>query len=278
MTMPHGHAGGAFAGAHERFTYADAEPIDFGAFRREAYEPRQLARGRRSFVLRFLDEQRSLLAFSELLAEMCEAGAPVDVIGSLTRVVRDEARHVEICGQIVEMMGGWPADAPEASWVRSDKRLPLRARILRTVVGSLCIGETISVAMIQGVRQHASDPVVHAALTRMLADESFHSRFGWWWLELEAPRLTKDEVGQLESYVGRALAQIERASRPSQEVAAGASQQRFEHGPFGTMSPDEREAAFLKVVHGTILPGLERMGIDATRAWARRDPGTTKAA
>ena len=274
-SQPHPLAGGPFAGVHERFTYADAEPIDFGAFRAGDYEPRELARGRKSFVLRFLDEQRSLLAFSELLAEMCEAGAPVDVIGSLTRVVRDEARHVEICGRIVDLMGGWPEGAPEANWVRSDKRLPLRTRILRTVVGSLCIGETISVAMIQGVRQHATDPVVHASLTRMLADESFHSRFGWWWLELEAPRLTPEERVQLEGYAGRALAHIERGARPSQEVAAGASQQRYEHGPFGTMSPVEREAAFLKVVHGTILPGLERAGIDGTRAWARREEKKT---
>jgi hypothetical protein len=269
--LPHENAGGAFEAAHERFTYSDAEPIEWSALRAADYDPRTVARGRKSFVLRFLDEQRSMLAFSELLAEMCEAGAPIDVIGSLTRVVRDEARHVEMCGKIVTQLGGWPDGAPEANWVRSDKRLPLRTRVLRTVVGSLCIGETVSVAMIQGVRKNATDPVVHAALTRMLADESFHSRFGWWWLELEAPRLSPEERSSLDSFIVRAMAAVEKAARPSQEVIAGVANKTFDPGPFGAMSVDERESAFLRVMHGTIVPGLEAAGFDGTRLWARRD-------
>src|SRR5690606_19882903 len=166
---------GPFAKTHADFTEVDA--FDWASLGAQITDPKVRDRGRRSFVLRALDEQRSLLAFSELLSELCESGAPIDVIGSLARVVRDEALHVDLCDRVVRALGGWDDGAPEPHWVRSDKRLPLRRRVLATVIGSLCVGETVSVQMIRGVRESASDPVTHAVLTRMLADESFHSRF-----------------------------------------------------------------------------------------------------
>ena len=269
--LPHTPVGGRFEKPHARFTHADAS-VDWSALAGDGIDPRERERGRRSFVLRTLDEQRSLLAFSELLAELCEAGAGIDVIGSLTRVVRDEAAHVELCGRVVLALGGWPAAAPAPSWVRSDRRLPLRQRILRSVIGSLCIGETISVAMIAGVRQHAESPVAHEVLTRMLADESFHSRFGWWWLEEH--RLTDGEHAWLERWLPRVLAAVERTARPSPEQLAGETERPHVHSPYGSMSFAEREDAFLRAIDETILPSFERQGIDARAAWQRRHAAT----
>ena len=122
----------------------------------------------------------------------------------MTRVVRDEARHVDLCRQVVDALGGWPERAPEAKWVRSDPRLPLTQRIARGIVGSMCVGETISVAMLEGVRRNATDPTVRAVLTQMLADESFHSRFGWWWLA--HTNLDETTRADLRRFVPRVLA------------------------------------------------------------------------
>jgi hypothetical protein len=257
------HLGGPFAKIHAE-SIADGE-WDTSALDVDAYTPRELDRGRRSFVLRALDEQRSLVAFSELLSELAESGAPIDVIGSLTRVVADEARHVDLCGRIVERLGGWPIDAPEPTWVRSDRRLPLRARILKTIVGSLCIGETISVAMLAGVREDASDPFVQRVLTRMLSDESFHSRFGWWWLEAHAPTLDVEEREMLDRWLPRALGALETMARPPASTAA-----RYVASPFGSMSPLDRAIAVERVIERKILPGLEKAGHDARGAWERR--------
>jgi hypothetical protein len=253
---------------HERFTYGEAADIDWSALRPEDYDARTREAGRRSFVLRALDEQRSLLAFSELLAELCEAGAPVDVIGSMTRIVRDEALHVDLCGRIVEALGGFGDDAPEPHWVRSDRRLPLHLRILRSVVGSCCIGETVSVQMIAGVRKSACDPVVAPVLTQMLADESFHSRFGWWWLE--AHTLTDDEHAYLEKWLPKVFRAIEEGARPTKQALERQASRPYVASPFGSMSATEREAAFMKAVEETILPGLTKAGVDAARLWQAR--------
>lgn len=259
LTTTYGHAGGAFADAHRKFT--DVDVFDWSALTPDSYDAREVERGRRSFVLRALDERRSLLAFSELLAELAEAGAPIDVIGSLTRVVRDEALHVDLCQRIVDNLGGWPDDAPEANWVRSNRKLPLRTRIIKTIVGSLCVGETLSVAMIAGVRKHASDPLVEPVLTRMLADESFHSRFGWWWLDRFAPTLTDAEHRYLDAWVPRMLEGVEKTAKPSAKAIA----RKHRPSPFGSMSGEERAHAYEVTMTEKILPGLAKAGIAVTQ-------------
>jgi|GEM_PF-3584304 len=270
---------GPFADVHERFVHAGLE-VDWDTLAQAPHSRAERERGRRSFVMRALDEQRSLLAFSELLSKLCESGAPIDVIGACTRVVRDEALHVDLCRRMVEALGGWPSDAAEPRWVRSDPRRPLRERILRTVIGSLCVGETISVAMLASVRAHASDDTTQHVLTRMLADESFHSRFGWWWLENFGAEITPSEQQMLERWLPKVLGGVEQMMLP-QSAASGATAEgkapAYVHSPFGSASPEERSAALGRVLHETILPGLERAGIAATRAWDARGGNTANA-
>jgi len=162
--------------------------------------------------------------------------------------------------------------------VRSDPRRPLRERILRTVVGSLCVGETISVAMLASVRAHATDDTTQHVLTRMLADESFHSRFGWWWLENFGAEITAGEHQMLERWLPKVLGSVEQMMLP-QSAASGATTAAtpavYVHSPFGSASPEERSAALSRALHETILPGLERAGIAATRAWDARGGNTT---
>jgi hypothetical protein len=262
MSHAWGHAGGPFAKVHQEFVHED-EPLELRALDPNAYDPRTVESGRRSFVMRALDEQRSLAAFAALLGELSASGADIDVIGTLTRVVRDEARHVDICQRIVERLGGWPDDAPEPAWVKTDPRVPQNLRVLATIVGSLCVGETISVHMIAGVRRHATDPVVAPLLTRLLADESFHSRFGWWWLVQHT--LTDDEHHFLARWLPKVLDNLAKTVRPSAEKIARA--RPFVASPFGSMPVAERAAAFDKAMNETIVPGLGRAGIDARRMW-----------
>jgi hypothetical protein len=250
---------GPFAKTHAAFTEVDA--FDWEALEKAPHDPRERERGRRSFILRALDEQRSLAAFTELLSELVEVGAPIDVIGSLARVIRDEALHVDLCDRVVKALGGWDTNAPEPQWVRSDKRLPLQRRVLTTVLGSLCVGETISVHMIAGVRRGASDPVVQAVLTRLLADESFHSRFGWWWLETMP--MSDDDRAFARRYVEKLLPSIARSMAPltaKKDVAAS---------PFGSLGGDARAEAFAHAMEKTILPGFDAAGLGATETWRR---------
>lgn len=253
---------GPFHRAHAAFTEVDR--FDWDALGEGVDDARARELGRRSFILRALDEQRSLRAFTELLGELCEAGAPIDVIGTLTRVVRDEAQHVDLCDRVVKRLGGWDAGAPEPRWVRSDARQPLSRRILTTVLGSLCVGETVSVHMIKAVRENASDRVTHDVLTQLLKDESFHSRFGWWWLE--AMPLDDADRAWGQRYVARLLPSL------AQELTPKPAKRPFAANPFGNASAEARTAAFADALSGTILPGFDRAGLDASTIWSEVRP------
>ena len=57
------------------------------------------------------------ISFIHLLSDMAEAGLPFDLIATGTRVVRDEARHVEVCREMAEAMQAgaapaWPPHRP----------------------------------------------------------------------------------------------------------------------------------------------------------------------
>ena len=247
---------GPFHTAHCAFTEADR--FEWDALGVGIDDAKVRDRGRRSFILRALDEQRSLLAFTELLGELCESGAPIDVISSLTRVVRDEALHVDLCDRVVKQLGGWDKKAPQPRWVRSDRRLPLKRRILVTMLGSLCVGETVSVHMIKAVRENTSDRVTHEVLTQILKDESFHSRFGWWWLESMPLDAADREFGK--KYVARLLPGLAKELTPRRGKPHVTN-------PFGSAGPDAREAAFSDALFKTILPGFDRAGLEATKIW-----------
>lgn len=247
--------------AHEAFTNADEFDWQKLATDAQLHPSETILRARRSFILRANDEQRSLLAFSELLKELCEEGCAIDMIGCLARVVRDEAHHVDLCHQVVKAFGGWEKKIPDPSWVRSDKKLPIRSRILKTIVGSLCIGEGISVGLIGGVRDNTTDAVTRQVMTRILRDESFHARLGWWWLD--ATGLTKREREFIQRYAGSVLRAASRSSRPH----VRAFEKSFSPSPYGAMSARERERRFVEVVERHVLPDFKERGFDLQSVW-----------
>src|SRR5206468_1816764 len=55
---------------------------------------------------RMVDEYESTTVFSALAAQLVEAGATLDVPVVALRMAQDEFRHAEICGDVVEALGG----------------------------------------------------------------------------------------------------------------------------------------------------------------------------
>ncbi|HEY4001486.1 MAG TPA: hypothetical protein VGO93_21610, partial [Candidatus Xenobia bacterium] len=163
---------------------AELSQAAFAAFDPDQYSAAELEAGRQVWRGRALDEYRSQVGLTEFLAEMTELGLPFGALGAGARVVRDEVRHTELCRRMLGILGGGHVIPGEPNWVRSDQRLPLRMRVLRTIVGSLCVGETLSVRMLNAARQRSENELAHEAMTCLVSDESFHSRFGWSLLEM----------------------------------------------------------------------------------------------
>jgi hypothetical protein len=261
---------------HTRFLDSDLpSELSTAAFERfdaSTYDGEVLARGRNAWELRTMDEYRSQVAFTELLFELTQMGFAFDVLGTGVRVVRDEARHVELCKRMVVALGGSPRMEGTPHFVRSSRNLPPRIRILRTIVGSLCIGETISVKLLAAVRDNTTDPLARAVVTCLTADESIHSRFGWTLLGLLAPHLTAEERADIANTLPHYL-----AATASVVAASSGRAPSGDHplasapaNPFGSLPAKARSDVFMGSLENDIFRGFDEFDIDARRAWTSR--------
>ena len=227
----------------------------FARFDRRAFSPREVAIGRDAWQHRTLDEYRSMVGLAEFLDELGQLGVAFEGVTTAVRVVRDEARHVELCSRMVVALGGSLKIPGEPEWVRSDRRQPLLERVLSTIMGSLCVGETISVALLAATRDVTVEPLTRAVLTQLTADESIHSQLGWTLL----PVLWPHASGALQR---RLLSSVEENLEYSAQVALapGDTAQRPRH-PFGDLHGSERKDVFFQSVDRDIRRRLVDLGL-----------------
>ena len=225
----------------------------FARFDASRYPRKTIAWARAAWEARLCDEYRSQVALTALLADLTAEGFAFDVLGSAIRVVRDEARHVELCRRMVRVLGGSDEIEGEVAHVTAEGDNGLE-RVLDLTLGFLCIGETLSARLIGAVRANATDPLAHAVLTEMLADESIHGQFGWTVLELVAPVLSPVQLRAVRKRVPTLLSQMKQAV----DESAGDGSAK---NPFGALSGAERTRVFKKCVTKDIRPRLVRLGL-----------------
>lgn len=75
---------------------------------------------------------------------------PIDILGCASRVVTDEVRHVQLCADLTEVMGGeLTAECFEpALYVQIDPEYDALPQLLSLTIGLFCMGETISAHLI----------------------------------------------------------------------------------------------------------------------------------
>jgi hypothetical protein len=240
------------AAYHERFLEetlpAELHTAAFEAFDASAYTDEEVAAGRAAWQLRALDEYRSFAAFADLLALLVELGAASDLIGTCARLVRDEDRHVELCRRMVRALGGDDVIPGEPTWTTPTSGSAL-ARLLHHVAGSLAVGETYSMMVLAEMRDHTTDPLAHAVVEQIAADESVHSRFGWVALRAFFPDLPEEGRALLRDVVTRSLAAAQRM------VEGGAGRGH----PFGSIDAEARARAATRA-HKHVLEQMSELG------------------
>jgi len=272
------NTGSALDGLHRRFL-DDAFPPElstaaFSALSERSYTEEERQDGRAAWELRALDEYRSQVGFTELLMELTELGFAFDVLGVAVRIVRDEARHVELCRRMVRALGGSGVIDQDPVYVRSDPAQPLMKRVLHTVVGSLCGGETFSVRILAAVREETRDPTARAVVTCLAADESIHSQFGWTLLRLLVPHLSDSDRAEISELLPGVLAACEslmtRPDTSGGEHALAAATVN----PFGCLSDRRRNEVFHDSLERDVLRRFAELGFDARAAWDARHRST----
>ena len=229
----------------------------FSAFDAGRYDPETIEWAREAWQLRTLDEYRSQVGFTELLMELTELGCAFDTITAAVRVVRDEARHVELCRRLVVALGGTDEIPGEPKWVRSDASEPLGVRVIQTIVGSLCIGETLSTAILAATRKVTKDRLAREVVTALTRDESFHGQLGWTLLPQLWPSLSSKEQRRVRTRIGHDL---ESAKEAIFEGCDG-DDSKDARNPFGHLKNAERQVVFAEAIERDVLRRFRALGL-----------------
>lgn len=217
-------------------------------------------------------EYDSSSVFTELALQMREIRAPLDVQVEVLRMAQEELRHAEICGRVVEELGG-TAVLPPAPANRLARHSDVSAKesVLRNVIYCCCVGETVNAARLAKRLGETEDPFLREGLRQLAADERFHSQFGFYYLETQRDWLAHrpDVRRSLSRYLQYAFAVLEQYMGANPQGAMPLSD---EERAIGLPDPTETSATFQIVALNACIPGLERFGIDAGAAWAGRTP------
>lgn len=253
---------------YRSFAGTPRSPLDHGAFERGAYDPASVAEARARWKKRMVDEYTSSTVFSALVAQLVEANAPLDVSAVALKMAADELRHAEICGQVVLAMGGSNRARRETnvSPIAAHPGCGPEERALRNVLAT-CVSEMYSVAFFVASIDLIRDPYLRAVSRELLADEVLHGRFGFYYLEGCASWLgSRPEVrASVSAYLRYVFAVCEREFVRPPRARAGADDDAL-----GLVSTALAREVFVDTMEHAVAPGLDRFGLEATRAWRAR--------
>jgi len=223
------------------------------------------------WLVRMQAEHRSTTVFSALVAQLFEANATIDVSAVVLRMAQDELRHAEICGETVIALGGEArCEAPAAVVpLATHKGVSPEERAMRNVIYGSCLGETINCARFVDALDQMCDPLLRDVTRQLLSDEVLHAQFGFHYLEAWRPWLEAhaEARASLARYLRHAFAVLERdLSGNGGEARPFTEDERA----LGVPDPARLPETFRATIEASIIPGLERFGIDARDAWRTR--------
>jgi hypothetical protein len=217
-------------------------------------------------------EFASARVFAGLVPQLMAASLPYEDVCEVTDMARQEVDHGLLSARVYAALGGTPVSAlpPLAPVPQHEGVAPLEA-VLRNVIAVSCCGETMAVAVIGSERERTALEPLRQVLTRILADEVGHARFGWRMLERVSSSLDADTRRRLSAYL---VTIFERDLRVMKEVAQGPAASDAALA-VGASDGPLAWSTFVATMTEASVPGLERHGIKArwafTRAWQRAD-------
>lgn len=175
------------------------EQMPWGTIDLAAYPDAHNIEARRIWTNGVFTEYASAAAFSELTTAMLACGAPIDLIAASADIAVDELFHVELSARLtMELGGAVPLHfdlANVAPKTTPGIRPLLRAAEIAIVTS--CVSESLSVPAMARSKALATEPLVQAVMTRLLADEGPHARLGFWFFDWANDELTDDERAHL---------------------------------------------------------------------------------
>ena len=223
-----------------------------------------------------INEHASAAVFDGLADHIRTAHLADEWAAECDAFAEEERHHGLLCGAVVEAAGGEArATALEIEpYAWHEDVSPLEG-VLRNVISVCCLSETAAVALIGAERLRMQPGPLRDLMSRIYGDEVGHARFGWRVVAELVPTVDEAMRERLSGYLAIAFAHVE-----AHELA---------HLPDSYDPPVEGHALGLcrgrdarRLLYDTIdevmIPGLERVGLSARRAFALRHRAMAEAA
>jgi len=191
-----------------------------------------------------------------------DAGAAPALIELAKRAMQDEIQHAELCRQVAVRYLGCDVALPEArkaSYPRFEGATPELVALLHVML-NCCFNETSATAYLGMSLEQARGQLVRSALRELLSDDIDHARLGWGVLES-----TLQASPALAPILSRYLLPLTRMNFRTWRVGEKPMHENPAHGcPLGS----DVARNLIEAMEGLVFPGLERVGLDTTRARA----------
>jgi len=210
--------------------------------------------------------------FARLAAGLTQVGAPFDFVHAVAQACTDETRHAELCLRMAGLCAGEDAalTLPSGELARALAPFVSEEELDLTMIHSVALSETLATALLTACQQRATERLSKSLLTALVSDEVHHARLGWYYLAHRAPRWTQAERQRLADETALAVVQVEQEFWVGRDAPRGASAAAR---ALGILDSKAQRAVIADVMENEILPGLDAMGLGASKAWAVRPRG-----
>jgi len=247
-----------------------ARAIPFSAFSPERYAPQALALASDQYGALARGERSAIGLFARLAAALDAFAAPREFVIAASAAAHDEARHAQYCEEFAVSCGFDASLALAApSQVEPEPRSLIELDI--AMLRSVALSETLAAALLMSCRRLAREPVARALLTTLIADEIHHARLGWYYAASRAQGWSSEERQQVADALAEAVIRIESEFHWGRDAAEPFDQPTR---ALGVLSTSLQRSCIQDVVHNEILPGLDALGLNASKAWDNRESCT----
>ncbi len=222
---------------------------------------------------RMVNEHRSSAVFAGLVPQMIEASTGFDLQHAALRAAHDEIAHAALCADVVRAFGGTPVAhaEPALTPVPRHGELAPAERLLRNLLFVGCLSETVAVGLLTEEHALASDAWVRAVLEVILADEVAHAKLGWQFVGAVAPTLDDEARARTSAYLRVAFAYLVEKELPLLPVSPALDDADVRaREAAGLCSGHDARRIFFDTLTRVVVPSLDALGFEATRAWETR--------
>jgi hypothetical protein len=243
-----------------------ARAIPFSDFAPEHYAQEALALASNQYGALARGERSAIGLFARLAAALDAFAAPREFVLAATAAAHDEARHAQYCEEFA-VRCGFDTSAPPAAPAPVEPEPRSLIELDVAMLRSVALSETLAAALLMACRRVAREPVARALLTTLIADEIHHARLGWYYAASRSPNWSTDERQQVADALAEAVICIESQFHRGRDAAPP-----FDRSTraLGVLRTDLQRSCIQDVVEHEILPGLDALGLNASKAWEQR--------